>query len=208
MTKRTTAMPHGETFERALSGELGGSQARQLVQDAVDRYDDLFALRVRHDHRALRQHLEESILPGVALYQTLLNDEGTRANAMELTEIAFTGMGAAGRRRMERLGRLPFFFGLMRVLIKPIMRLNFPPESWRTEWLEVSDNQIAFNLHSCFYLDTLQSYGVPELTAQYCRLDDLTYDGVSPHLRWARTRTLGRGDDCCDFCFEHVRPCP
>jgi hypothetical protein len=206
MAQQTTDMPQAKTFERALAPELGEAQAREIIQEARTRFADLYALRKRHDHRALRQHLEENILPGVALYQTLLNDKGTRANAMELTETAFTGMGAAGRRRMERLGRLPFFYGLMRVLTKPIMRLNFPTEAWRTEWLEVSDNQIAFNLHSCFYLDTLQEYGVPELTAQYCRLDDLTYDGVSPHVRWTRTRTLGRGDDCCDFRFERVRP--
>ncbi|WP_242967982.1 L-2-amino-thiazoline-4-carboxylic acid hydrolase [Faecalibacterium prausnitzii] len=27
----------------------------------------------------------------------------------------------------------------------------------------------------------------------------LTYDGLHPKLIWRRTKTLGRGDDCCDF---------
>ena len=27
----------------------------------------------------------------------------------------------------------------------------------------------------------------------------LTYDGLHPKLVWRRTKTLGCGDDCCDF---------
>ena len=112
---------------------------------------------------------------------------------------------ASSRRSMERLGRLPFYLWLMRVLIKPVMRLNFPAEGWETEWVETSGDALAFNMHRCFYQDVLAGYGVPELTALYCKMDDLTYDGVSRYVRWARKRTLGRGDACCDFRFERVR---
>jgi hypothetical protein len=106
---------------------------------------------------------------------------------------------------MARLGRLPFFYGLLRALIRPVMRRSFPASGWETEWVEVSGQALAFNMRSCFYLDVLEGYGAPELTKYYCAMDDLIYDGVSPHVRWARTRTLGRGDECCDFRFERVR---
>jgi hypothetical protein len=59
-------------------------------------------------------------------------------------------------------------------------------------------------MKSCFYLDVLENYGLPELTVLYCWLDDLIYEGVSPYVRWARKQTLGRGDACCDFRFERV----
>jgi hypothetical protein len=156
-------------------------------------------------HRALRQHLEENILPGVALYRALLADEDTRDRAEQLIEGAFRAWAESGRRSMARLGRLPFFYGLLRVLIRPVMRLNFPAPGWETEWVEVSGQALAFNMKRCFYLDVLEGYGVPELTRYYCAMDDLIYEGVSPHVRWARTKTLGRGDECCDFRFERAR---
>jgi hypothetical protein len=163
------------------------------------------AEREHYSDRALRKHLEENILPGVALYQTLLADEETREGAEQLVEAAFRAWAASGRRSMERLGRLPFFYWLLRALIRPVMRLNFPAPGWETEWLEVSGQALAFNMKSCFYLDVLEAYGVPELTKYYCAMDDLIYDGISPHVRWARAKTLGRGDECCDFRFERVR---
>jgi len=93
----------------------------------------------------------------------------------------------------------------MRVVIKPFMRLNFPAEGWETEWVETSGDEISFNMTRCFYLDVLAEHGVPELTALYCKMDDLTYDDVSPQVKWDRKHTMGRGDDCCDFRFERVR---
>lgn len=42
----------------------------------------------------------------------------------------------------------------------------------------------------------------PELCHCFCDSDDITYDGLHPKLVWHRTRTLGRGGDCCDFCLK------
>ena len=205
MNQTSLKLPKAEILERALARELGGAKAREIVQDAADRYDDLYAERKKYENRALRQHLEENILPGIALYQALLDDPDTQQRSMDLVEAAFTEWAAPNRRFMERLGRLPFFYGLMRALIKPVMRRNFPAEGWETEWVESSGDALAFNMTRCFYLDVLVEYGVPELTAFYCRMDDLVYDDVSPHVKWDRKHTLGRGDDCCDFRFERVR---
>jgi len=75
-------------------------------------------------------------------------------------------------------------------------------QGWDIELVENSQCSFAFNVHRCFYLDVLTAYGAPELTALYCRLDDLLYATWSPSIRWERTKTLGRGDDCCDFRYS------
>ena len=54
----------------------------------------------------------------------------------------------------------------------------------------------------CPYHDTCVHYGCPELCPCFCDSDDITYDGLHPKLYWHRTKTLGRGDDCCDFCLK------
>ncbi|MDO4829326.1 MAG: L-2-amino-thiazoline-4-carboxylic acid hydrolase, partial [Clostridia bacterium] len=44
----------------------------------------------------------------------------------------------------------------------------------------------------------------PELCPCFCDRDDITYDGLHPKLYWHRTKTLGRGGDCCDFCLKLI----
>ena len=44
--------------------------------------------------------------------------------------------------------------------------------------------------------------GCPELCHCFCDSDDITDDGLHPKLYWHRTKTLGRGNDCCDFCLK------
>lgn len=208
MRQTEQEMPQGAAFERALGRKRGEDQARAILQRSSERYGGLYAGRAGYAHRALRQHLEENILPGVALYQTLLEEEGSQEQAMRLVKAAFDEWSVPNRRFMERLGRLPFFYGLMRALVRVTMRRNFPEPGWTTEWVEVSGQEISFHMKRCFYLEVLEGYGVPELTAQYCRMDDVIYEGVSPYVEWARTRTLGRGDACCDFRFVRVRGGP
>jgi hypothetical protein len=205
MNQTIVELPKAAEYERALARELDGAKASEITSKAGDRYNDLYAERKRYDNHALRQHLAEGILPGIALYQTLLDDPGTQQRSLDLVEVALTEGAAARRRSMERLGRLPVYYWLMRGGIKPMMRLNFHAEGWETEWVETSGDALAFTMTRCFYLDVLEGYGVPELTALYCRMDDLVYEDVSPYVKWDRKHTLGRGDDCCDFRFERVR---
>jgi hypothetical protein len=213
MTQRFIELSMVKAFQIALDNELGGSRAgepdgvtaREIMDKAADRYDDLYAERRRYDNRALAKHLEESILPGIALYQALLDDPDTQQRSMDLVEVSFGEWAASRRKALEPLARRPLFYWLMRFTTKAVTGREYPEEGWDIEWLEVSGEQIAYNINRCFYLDVLLEYDVPELTAQYCRVDDLIYEGLSPHARWDRKKALGRGDDCCDFRFERVK---
>ena len=202
MPQSSVEMPMAEAFERALGSELDGARASEIMHKAAERYDDLYAERKRYENRALAKHLEESILPGIALYQTLLDDPDTQQTSMDLVEVAFGEWAASRRKALEPLARRSIFYWLMRFTTRMVTRRSYPEEGWEIEWVEVSGKEIAYNINKCFYLEVLLEYGVPELTAQYCRVDDLIYEGLSPHARWGRKKTLGRGDDCCDFRFE------
>jgi hypothetical protein len=198
-------MPNLSAFERGLGQESAAAAAKDLIVKIESRYAELYAGRTQYAHRALRSHLEENILPGLALYQTLRAAGHPQESALAIIDRVFEVQVQTGRRVMALVGRLPTVHRLLRLLVRKIMDNSFPAEGWETEWVEVSSKVVAFNLHRCFYPDTLTAYGAPELTASFCHLDDLLYEGFSPHVRWARTTTLGRGDDCCDFRFVRVK---
>ncbi len=164
------------------------------------RYAVLAVTCVRPANRRLRKHLLRHILPGLALYQVIREEDGPEA-ALAAADRVFALVAGRQRRSMQRLGRFPLAFLFLRWWIRPAMR-EYPPEGWQIEWREVGSREIHFDIQRCFYCETLARYGAPELAASFCRMDDLIYDRVSPHFEWGRTQTIGRGAAFCNFVFS------
>ncbi len=175
------------------------TEADDLYTAAILRMEKINGERKKYAQKALEQHFGENILPILALY--LVVKENDTENPLSLTEKVANEIFVVGRKRMAVLGRFPFFYWLIQKMVGGVMEKAFPSEGWDIEWLEVSKKQVAFNMHACFYLDVLTAYDVPELTPVFCNLDDFIYENVSPYLRWQRKGTLGRGDTHCDFRF-------
>jgi hypothetical protein len=196
-------MPRLAAWQRAMAttrGKVGAATVAAMIQT---RYDQLYAGRTRFSSPPLRDHLENGILPALALYQTLLELGGDRSSALAeaLAEVEALFRAVYGRysKGLALFGRLPNAFGLLRRLTPREMEAFPHPAGWEVEWLEDSDECLAFDMHRCFYLNVLTAYGAPELTPLFCLADDLLYESLSPTIRWLRTGTLARGDDRCDF---------
>ncbi len=196
-------MPRVDLWRRELAAQLGAGPAADLLARVEARYAELYRDRTHYDHPALRDHLTKNILPGMALYLTL-RAASCEEEALQTTERLLAADLARQRRLLEMLGRLPFFFFLLRAMTRRFMGRNFPPEGWQVEWPDEGPDVVAFDIKRCFYLDVLTEYDAPQLATVYCRLDDIVYEDVSPYVRWERTRTLARGDGCCDFRFRRV----
>jgi hypothetical protein len=197
-------MPHANAWERSMAQERGHVQASRFVNHIESRYWELFCQRPRLVSQPLRDHLNKNILPGVALYQILREDEREMNEALSVVEHLFVQGTRSAQRPIQLLARLPIFFRVLRAVTPGVLDKSFPVDGWDIEWVENSPDSVAFNMHRCFYLDMCTQYGVPELTLVYCKLDDLLYDGISPNVRWERTGTLARGDEVCDFRWSRV----
>lgn len=198
-------MPYLSTWQSMLAQKRGQIEAAILAARAQARYDDLYARRPHFSHRALRLHLERNILPGLALYQTLREENDDQDAVLAEVETLFGAVFGQLRKLMPLLGRLSDPFDGFRKVAHWVIRLGFPPEGWEMEPVEDSDRCFAYDVHRCFYLDVLTAYGAPELTTLYCKMDDLMYEALPPTITWKRTKTLGRGDDRCDFRWCQVR---
>lgn len=65
----------------------------------------------------------------------------------------------------------------------------------------LSKTEIRFNMKKCPYNDACTKYGCPEIVRGFCDADDICYGNMHPKISWDRTKTLGYGDDVCDFRF-------
>jgi hypothetical protein len=194
-------IPNLKAWQWALIEKHGEVQGAILAARVQARYQALYDERPHFTHLALRWHLEQKILPGLALYQVLSQENSDQdAVLAEIGSLLVIGLRDFSR-FVNMYTYLPLPFALMRHMFRASL-LAYPQQGWDIKQVENSKTSFAFNVHRCFYLDILTAYGAPELTSLYCRLDDLLYAAWSPSIRWERTKTLGRGDDCCDFRYS------
>lgn len=205
LAARPRWMPYLNLGQQIMAESRGEVKAALLAARVQARYDELVAHRPHFHHPALRHHLEEGVLPALALYQTLREESDDQETTLaEIDKIIAAMVERSGRRKLVQImGRLPDPFAVLRVANRWAMKRVYPPEGWRFEWVEESNHRIAYDARECFYVNVLAAYGAPELTAHLCVTDDLLF-GDLPGVAWERTRTLSRGDDRCDFRFCRV----
>ena len=149
-----------------------------------------------------QRHLEGQILPGIAAYETLQTvlpkDEALQTvhgyveeRAWKLKKMILTFLRLLGLYR-----RIPGLF--CRETPKPFGETA----GFAAREIQTSGGVWRIDMTRCPYHDTCVQYGCPELCPSFCDSDDITYNGMHPKLSWHRTKTLGRGDDCCDFCLK------
>ena len=147
----------------------------------------------------LQRHLEGQILPGIAVYETLLT-------VLSKDEALSTVHGYVEQRAWRlkkaflKLMRLP---GLYRkvpgIFSTQTPKLFGETAGFAAREIQTTGGVWRIDMTKCPYHDACVRYGCPELCPSFCDSDDITYDGLHPNLVWRRTKTLGRGDDCCDF---------
>lgn len=189
-------VPESKRFFPGLLPILGDDSYERVIT----RYRELYSTHELPANPRLRWHLVEGILPGLALYQVLRESGESQDNALGSVDRAFDQLFAGDVKQMRRIGRLPFALLFFRVFLKSFMR-KYPPEGWTIEWKGNSRDGIRFDMTTCFYHATLSDLGAPELTAAFCRVDDLIYSSMSRYVSWQRTSTIAGGKAYCDFCF-------
>lgn len=199
MKARDSRIPYMQVWQQKLEEAFGKGESRRIVTGMKHNYEKFLKDAPAVRSRALRIHLQHSILPLLALYQSLLEAGFTREESLDTCHKLFIQGLDKQRTQQETLWKLPFAYALYRWLVKPFMQFGFPAEGFEVEWVERSREQIAFNMHTCFYLDTLSRYGAPELTPIFCNADDFIYQNVSPKIQWQRSQTLAKSGMLCDF---------
>lgn len=152
----------------------------------------------------LAGHLRSSILPAVAVYRCLQGYGYTQSASLAVIRAAVLEAAQPMANFFQRLGRLPFFFPLFRILCPISTKHSFGPKGWVFEWKRNDAYAIEWDCHACLYVNVFHRYSMPELAPIFCESDDVMYGNI-PGVRWGRDQTIGGGDKVCNFCFYNEK---
>lgn len=189
------------SYKRNLTKQFGKEHGNAVYKLFIKIYEKLFIERRVYINIALNGHLLRNILPGIALYDALTLDNLSEKEVLDSIAIFYKTMYRKTAVAYRLLGKIPFFFHLLRKMAARSMSVTYPKEGWTTVWIENSNEQIAFDVSKCFFQDVLKTYEREELLKCFCQIDDDVYARISPQVEWKRTTTLGRCGSKCDFRF-------
>ena len=55
--------------------------------------------------------------------------------------------------------------------------------------------------HECIFRQIFEKYRMPEMTAAFCKVDDILYNGL-PRADFLYTQQIGTGGAMCDYTFR------
>ena len=184
-------------FEKTAA-ERFPAQSQKLIDAMHQRLDAL-----REDNVGATKekwaHLEDQIMPGIAIYE-VLQTVVSKEEAIQLIHSYTSAHAQKAHVLFRRLLKIPGLYHTMPgIFAKAVAEKFGPAAGFQYITHAATKDVIRFDMVRCPYHDACAQYGCPELCRCFCDSDDITYEGLHPKLVWHRTKTLGRGDDCCDF---------
>ena len=190
-------MNYARKWEKWLARRYGTQEARRLIFEAESVYEKAWAEDVRQWGRGNQKSLRLRILPVLSIYKVLLEEGGDPEKVLEeVEELIRVSFFTSMLQGIRMLNLLPNPFPIIRPSLRWMTMEDYLPGS--QEVVEDSRDCFALNVYRCFTLDTLTAHGAPELTTLFCNTDDWLSEAM-PKVSWERTKTLGRGDEVCDF---------
>ena len=150
--------------------------------------------------KAVTIHTVERIYPCIAFYKAVSECAGASEQAYAVIEKFFEKDSIITAKKLQKLCRAPFVYKLVpRVMASIIRRYFGTPSGFEMLAHKTDRNVCHIDMIKCPYFSACSEQGCPELTTVFCNSDDIAYGNMHDKLLWERQKTLGRGDDRCDF---------
>ena len=152
-----------------------------------------------NESKAMKFHLESQILPGIAAYETL---SAVMDKDRALIEIHSLKMKKAVSKAARFAG---MYKHIPKIFLKVTQKIFGRDAGFDYKIYDTDKNTAKLDMLKCPYRMMTTRYGCPELCVCFCDSDDIAYGDIHPKLEWRRTKTLGRGNDCCDFSLSYIK---
>ncbi len=148
-------------------------------------------------------HTDGFIFPAAAIYQAL--KKYAPDEAYDVIKDSMRRISEERGRSLAKMTRIPVFARLFLKMWGPVSRKMFGEASgFKNVFYPCERGEFRMDITQCPYHKYLTELGCPEINTLFCDNDIYTY-GNLPGLKFTRTKTIGAGDDCCDFKMEIVK---
>ncbi len=140
------------------------------------------------------------IYPCIAILDAQVQNGVSREEAIAFNFKFIEWRSYEGAKIVSKIMKIPGVYKKMPVFFGNMTKKKFGvKQNFEATFYEVSSKKMRFDMTKCPYADLLKRYGYPEITKAFCRGDDIVYGNMHEKLVWERTKTIGDGNECCDF---------
>lgn len=155
-----------------------------------------------NEAKAVAIHTRQ-IYATIAIYKAVAECTANRERAYRMVSRYYESMAYPTREALRALFKIPALYKCIPKLMNKIIRFGFGEKSGFQMQAGVCEkNKCHIDMLQCPYFENCKKYGCEELTTAFCNSDDIGYGNMHPKAKWLRTKTLGRGDECCNFIVE------
>lgn len=182
-------------IKKFLKEEFDGKGS--ILFDKQEKILDEIIDNVKDKSENQRKTLIQTILPRIALYKAmkeygLKEDEACK----HMKKYMIDHVAKEKHLSMVKMEKIPFFYKLYSSIFLKVVRKT---DLWKSSQ---SNGKDYFNvtMKKCLWHTACKENGCEKLCRLFCDVDNATYGNLKK-LGFSRTKTLGYGDDCCDFHF-------
>ncbi|MEE3400299.1 MAG: L-2-amino-thiazoline-4-carboxylic acid hydrolase [Eubacterium sp.] len=101
---------------------------------------------------------------------------------------------------MKRLASHGWFVRFLKITM-PLKFKKTLGYGWDVEFPKCPSDTFTMITHKCIYQQLFAKYGMPEMTARFCKVDDILYSDL-PRAEFIYTQQIGKGGDMCDYSYK------
>ena len=179
-----------------LNEEFGTEKEKELLNKQEIILDEIIKnIKDKSDNQ--KQTLIQTILPRIALYKAILQDDLLGENVYEyMRKYMIDKVAKQKHLSMKKMEKVPCFYFLYSNIFLRVVRKTDLWESTQKH----DKKSFDVTMKKCLWHTACVENDCAELCHLFCDVDNVTY-GELKKIGFKRTKTLGYDGDCCDFHF-------
>ena len=141
-----------------------------------------------------------NLLTSLAIVQVLESKGMPRKEAEQNTADAMYKFIEPQIKSMKKLASNGWFVRFLK-LTMPMKFRNTLGYGWDVEFPKCGRDEFSMITHKCIFHQIFEKYGMPEMTAIFCKVDDILYSDL-PRADFLYSQQIGNGGTMCDYTFR------
>ncbi len=164
---------------------------RQRLFEMLDEHSD--------DNEVLKEESYFYILPAIAMYKTM---KDYYDDPLSLFRNMWLNGAHAGAEYLRDKAKDESF---IKEWISNVTPKNCDAGAFLFKIEHFCETETEYHVLRCPYVQMCREYNCFEIVTVFCDSDDISFGNIHPKLKWGRTKTIGRGDDICNFKFTIIK---